>query len=453
MSRFVISIILLSSLFLSAVELDFLPVNKDDVSILLYDIEKGEEVLDVNADKPFYYASNLKLLTSVAALHYLGGGFRFMTLFAFDPAEGTLYIKAAGDPEMVIEKLWVMANDFKRRGIKDIKKVVVDDFIYGPKGFQIAESGDKGDNAYLAFISPIGLNYNAVEIFVKAVEPDKPVEVTLTTPGPHFVINNNAVGTKGGEHGLIVGASAKNGKTEILVKGKLGAGRKKPEIIYKRVGNPLNHFVETLLYLMGEKENIPILREKIPSTVFVREGSINYTHKSRPLRDILRDMNLYSSNYLADSIQFFMGAVLKGDSLKGVDILEEYAKAYLDEEIDIVNGSGLGNDKNRLSAKFYIKLLKKVYGDYYGSIDLFSSLPVMGEDGTLKKASSGSDSTGLIRAKTGSLTGVAALSGLMKAKSGKLYLFAFAVNNFPSKQFKPMWAFRDRIISELWEKY
>jgi hypothetical protein len=202
-----------------------------------------------------------------------------------------------------------------------------------------------------------------LEIFVKAVEPDKPVEVTLTTPGPHFVINNTAVGVKGGEHGLIVGASAKDGKTEIIVKGKLGAGRKKPEIIYKRVGNPLNHFVETLLHLMGEKDNIPILRERIPSTVFVNEGSINYTHKSRPLRDILRDMNLYSSNYLADSIQFFMGAVLKGDSLKGVDILKEYAKVYLNEEIDIVNGSGLGNDKNMLSAKFYIKLLKKAYED------------------------------------------------------------------------------------------
>jgi D-alanyl-D-alanine carboxypeptidase len=136
MFRFVISIIFFSSLFLSAVDMDFKPVTADDVSILLYDIEKGEDVLAVNADKPFYYASNLKLLTSAAALNYLGGGFRFMTLFAFDPAEGVLYIKAAGDPEMVIEKLWVMANDFKRRGIKDIKRVVVDDFIYGPKVFR-----------------------------------------------------------------------------------------------------------------------------------------------------------------------------------------------------------------------------------------------------------------------------------------------------------------------------
>jgi D-alanyl-D-alanine carboxypeptidase len=77
----------------------------------------------------------------------------------------------------------------------------------------------------------------------------------------------------------------------------------------------------------------------------------------------------------------------------------------------------------------------------------------MGEDGTLKKASTGSDSTGMIRAKTGSLTGVAASFGTYEGKKRKTIFFAFAVNNYPSKTFKPMWDFRDRIISELWEKY
>lgn len=446
-------ILLIISFSVSALEIDFAPVKSEDVSILVYDPENGENVYSLNAEKPFSYASNLKLLTSAAALHYLGGGFRFMTLFSFDVSTGTLYIKAAGDPEMVIEKLWVMANDFKRRGIKDIKKVVVDDYIYGQKGFYRAKSGDKGDNAYLAYISPLGLNYNAVEIFVKAVEPDKPVEVTLSTPGPHFVINNTAKGIKGGGNGLIVGAMAKNGQTEIVVKGTLGAARTKPVIVYKRVGNPLNHYIQTLLHLMGEKDGIPVLREKIPTSLFSKKGNINYTHKSSPLRDILRVMNLYSSNYMADALQFFMGAVFKGDSLKGVEVLKEFAKMSVGEDIDIINGSGLGNSSNKLSASFYIKLLKKVFSDYYGSVDLFSSLPVMGEDGTLKKASTGNSSTGMIRAKTGSLTGVAALSGIMKAKSGKLYLFAFAVNNYPSKQFKPMWNFRDRVLHQIWEQY
>ena len=163
-------------------------------------------------------------------------------------------------------------------------------------------------------------------------------------------------------------------------------------------------------------------------------------------------MNLYSSNFIADSLQFFMGAIIRGSSAQGVEILKEYAQNKLGETIDIVNGSGLGNGQNQLTAEFFIKLLKNVYSDYYSSIDFFASLPVLGEDGTLKKAQTG-ESTGFVRAKTGSLTGVASLSGIMKAKSGKLYFFSFSVNNFPAKKFQPMWDFRDKVINEIWEKY
>ena len=81
---------------------DFSPVSEDNVSLVLYDIETQKNVLSINADKPFLYASNLKLLTSAVALKQLGGGFKFLTLFSFDKESGTLYIKAGGD---IITKL------------------------------------------------------------------------------------------------------------------------------------------------------------------------------------------------------------------------------------------------------------------------------------------------------------------------------------------------------------
>ena len=438
---------------LSAQISDFSPVTQDDVALVVYDITEGKNVVSLNGDKPFSFASNLKLLTTAAALENLGGGFRFFTFFSFDPADGTLYIKATGDPEMVVEQLWQLALELKLKGIKGIKKVVVDDFLYGNSIIHSAVSGDKGDNAYLAYISPFSLNYNAITIYVKAHEAGKPVEVTLSTPSSHFVIKNSATGIAGGDNRLIVGTTAgKNSKTEILVKGSLGVARSKPETIFKRVGHPTNYYVSTLLNLMGEKEDLPISREKIDQQLFSKKENINHTWKSSPLREILRKMNLYSSNFIADSLQFFMGAIIRGNSAQGVEILKEYAQNKLGETIDIVNGSGLGNGQNQLTAEFFIKLLKNVYSDYYSSIDFFASLPVLGEDGTLKKAQTG-ESTGFVRAKTGSLTGVASLSGIMKAKSGKLYFFSFSVNNFPAKKFQPMWDFRDKVINEIWEKY
>ena len=433
---------------------DFSPVTEENISLVLYDTETQKNVLSINADKPFLYASNLKLLTSAAALKHLGGGFKFLTKFAFDPESGTLYIKAGGDPEMVVEKLWVLASDLKRLGVKGIKKVVVDDFLYGKKGAYTAESGDKGDNGYLAYISPLSLNYNAIAIFIKANEAKQPVEVSLSAPSSYFSIKNTAAGTPDGNNQLVVGAQKAGNKTEIVIKGSLGAMRSKHEAVFKRVADPTRYYIVTLLNLMGENEETPVERKVLDTgDMFNSKEMINFTYKSNPLRDIIRTMNLYSSNFIADSLQFYLGATIRGDVKQGVEILKEFAKNELGETIDIVNGSGLGNDKNYLTGTFYIKLLKSVFSDYYNSIDFFSSLPVMGEDGTLKRANTNSGNSGLVRGKTGSLTGVAALSGVMKAKSGKLYLFAFSINGFPSKSFKPMWALRDRIMNEIWEKY
>lgn len=450
---FVLAVLFYSFVRAEAPAFDFSPVTEENISLLLYDIDAHKNVLAINADKPFLYASNLKLLTSAVALKHLGGGFKFLTKFSFDSESGTLYIKAGGDPEMVVEKLWLLAADLKRRGVKGIKKVVVDDFLYGKNSALTAESGDKGDNGYLAFISPLSLNYNAIAIFVKAREAGQPVEISLSTPSSYFSIKNMATGTPDGNNQLVVGAQKAGNQTEITVKGSIGTERTKLESIFKRVSDPTRYYIVTLLNLMGENEAAPIERGQIEDSFFAAKERVNFTYKSNPLRDIIRTMNLYSSNFIADSLQFYLGATMRGDVKQGVEILKEFAKNELGETIDIVNGSGLGNDKNYLTGTFYIKLLQSVFNDYYGSIDFFSSLPVMGEDGTLKKANTGSENSGLVRGKTGSLTGVAALSGIMKAKSGKLYLFAFSINGFPSKSFKPMWALRDRVMNEIWEKY
>lgn len=432
--------------------LDISPLPVENLSIVVYDIDAKKEVVSINPDKPLSFASNLKLLTTASVLENLGGGFRFMTLFSFDPADGILYIKAAGDPEMVMEKMWLLATDLKRRGFSNIQKVVVDDFIYGAQSRYLSDSGEKGDSAYLAYISPLGLNYNSVEMYVKPTSIGGPVELSISTPGPHFIIENTATTAKGGYNRLLITATPKNGKTLITVKGTIGEQLKKPFAVYKKIYDPTNHYVETLLFLMNEKDGIPISRQKLKASIFTRETAVNHTLKSSPMRDILQTMNRFSSNFIADSLLFFMGAILKGDIHKGVDLLMEYAKQELGETVDVINGSGLGNDKNLLTGRFFIKLLKKIYSDTYLSIDYFSSLPVMGEDGTLKRASSGNDCTGFIRGKTGSLTGVQSLSGLMKAKSGKLYLYAFTANNFTGK-YKDSSKFRDKIMQQLWEKY
>ncbi len=430
--------------------IDFSPVKKENIGLVFKSLETGKIVFKLNENKHFSYASNLKLVTTATSLEYLGGGFRFLTIFSYNKSTKTLFIKATGDPSVVNEKLWSIAQTLKRKGIGKIKTVIVDDFIYGKPVIKINGHG-KGDNAYLANVSALSLNYNSVEIAVYPTKVGEKARVFLGTPGNYFILKNSATTENGAENRLIVGSMKKGKTTEIVVKGSIGVNFKKGVLLYKKIYTPTQYFVKTLLYFLGNNQNIPIKRLKIAENLLLNKQNVNFLYKSPQLRDILTLMNRFSSNFLADSIQTFMGKILKGDATKGVEVLNDYIFDNFGEKLNIINGSGLGNGRNLIKPLFFINLLSNIKSDYLNSIDFFFSLPVAGEDGTLKKVKH-TTYFGQIRAKTGTLTGVVALSGIMQAKSGKLYIFTFVINNFKTRNFKTMWRYRDKIMQYFWEK-
>jgi D-alanyl-D-alanine carboxypeptidase/D-alanyl-D-alanine-endopeptidase (penicillin-binding protein 4) len=107
---------------------------------------------------------------------------------------------------------------------------------------------------------------------------------------------------------------------------------------------------------------------------------------------------------------------------------------YLEEiglspwEFFLSDGSGLAR-KNLVSPEASVKLLRSVWSSPNREIYL-ASLPVGGEDGTLDWRFSRSPARGRIRAKTGSLSHVTALSGYATRADGTELAFAAFVNNF-----------------------
>ncbi|WP_327263730.1 MULTISPECIES: D-alanyl-D-alanine carboxypeptidase/D-alanyl-D-alanine endopeptidase [unclassified Streptomyces] len=99
------------------------------------------------------------------------------------------------------------------------------------------------------------------------------------------------------------------------------------------------------------------------------------------------------------------------------------------------DGSGL-NRADKVSASLLTGLLVKAADPRHPELrPVLTGLPVAGFTGTLKARNSGSSpAAGLVRAKTGTLTGVNSLSGTVVDSSGRLLAFAFLTANSPGPE-------------------
>jgi D-alanyl-D-alanine carboxypeptidase/D-alanyl-D-alanine-endopeptidase (penicillin-binding protein 4) len=116
----------------------------------------------------------------------------------------------------------------------------------------------------------------------------------------------------------------------------------------------------------------------------------------------------------------------KGTTPAGARNAERYARS-LGVSVNLVDGSGLSRS-NRAAPSQVAKLLDRLR-DKPGFKTLRTSLPVAGRDGTLRSRMRRGRARGHCRAKTGTLTGVSALSGYCTSRSGRTLVFSVLNNN------------------------
>src|SRR5271169_857785 len=117
-------------------------------------------------DRPLVPASNLKLLTAVAALATFGPSYRFVTRVQADTAPddagqvGTLYVRGGGDPALASEDWWRLAADLRRAGLRGARQLVVDDSAFDRERWH-PSWGTTSSRAYFAPIGALEANYGA----------------------------------------------------------------------------------------------------------------------------------------------------------------------------------------------------------------------------------------------------------------------------------------------------
>jgi D-alanyl-D-alanine carboxypeptidase/D-alanyl-D-alanine-endopeptidase (penicillin-binding protein 4) len=180
----------------------------------------------------------------------------------------------------------------------------------------------------------------------------------------------------------------------------------------------------------------------------VREGKAapdlkpSFEFASPALAEVIRDINKYSNNVMAQQVFLTLGRQAGNRSItaSGVgtmaaarDVVQTWweeriahgeAGAALDLPV-LDNGSGLSRD-GRISAQALALLLQTAYRSPLMS-ELMSSLPINGVDGTLRRSLS--KSSGSAHLKTGSLRGVSAVAGFVDAASGHRYVLVAIINH------------------------
>ena len=418
--------------------LDRPPLRAAGVGVQVVSLDTGQEVYARGADRQLNPASNVKLFTSAALLARLGPGYAFTTRVeaAAAPRRGEvadLFVVGRGDPTFVTERLWLLAGDLARRGVRRVLgDVVVDDAWFDGERQGPGYDQEVGDRAYLAPIGALALNFAAVEIHVGPGErPGAAARVALEPASEHLVLQARVSTVAAGGSGALRYASRPlpDGRQLVEVQGQVGVGDAE-RVVWRRVDDPALYFGATLkrlLALRGVEVKGRVRRGLAP------EGTVTLaTSSSEGLGAIVRKLEKLSSNFVAEQLLKALGAELSGAPgswPKGVAAVEGYLTeaglapgSYL-----LRNGSGL-NDANRFSARQVVTVLRDAWRRFPVMADFVAALPVAGRDGTTRTRMPAA--AGRLRAKTGSLAGAVSLSGYVETAAGERLAFSVLVNDF-----------------------
>ena len=195
-------------------------------------------------------------------------------------------------------------------------------------------------------------------------------------------------------------------------------------LLVSRKDEFMSRFKE-MLTAAGVEVDAPMTTGALP------KESLTICTRSHSLREILLPMMKDSDNLYAESVFYQAASTVASRPATAAHgrqaVKETLGKAGVkDIQYRIADGSGLSL-YNYVTPELMVRLLVYAYRHLNIYTELYPTLPVAGQDGTLKKRMVKSVANGKVRAKTGTVTGVTTLAGYCASASG--HLLAFSIMN------------------------
>ncbi|MFW6359777.1 MAG: D-alanyl-D-alanine carboxypeptidase/D-alanyl-D-alanine-endopeptidase [Chroococcales cyanobacterium] len=396
--------------------------------ILIQPLNSNLPLYAANSERYFIPASNVKLLTTAAVLRQLSPFYRLRTsIYAVGnaPYLTELRIIGQGDPSLTTEDLQQLAQQLKQQGITQIDSLIVEE--ENRRKPAINPTWESGDTLfyYGSAVNGLILNENAAILTLLPQEVGQSVkwEWNDAIAARQWRIQNEAVTAPPGTP-YNVKITGVLGQPILRITGELAADAK-PDIWGMAVGNPADYFLETLRQTLLT-EGITVNQSQIQTTVGVPLSSELVALESDTLAELVTKTNKESNNLYSESLLNLLDSL--DSSQSGVNVLEETLTelGVNPNSYSIVDGSGLSRH-NLVSPEAIVQTLQLMAQTPEGEI-YRNSLPMAGIDGTLKWRFQDTASQGNVQAKTGTMTGVSALSGYLNASNYQPLVFSIMVN-------------------------
>jgi D-alanyl-D-alanine carboxypeptidase/D-alanyl-D-alanine-endopeptidase (penicillin-binding protein 4) len=400
--------------------------------ILIQPLSSTATLYSRDAQKYFIPASNVKLLTTAAALQKLGADFRIKTS-VYSGENGSLYVAGRGDPSITEAQLKSLAQQLKRRGVDRVNELIGDDSYFQGSAVNPNWEWEDAQSGYGAPVNSLIFNQNAIELLLSPQAIGQPLKVTFAEPklANQWQIQNNSVTVAQNESEFIE-VGREFDRPAIRVSGQLKFGAE-PESAYVAVVNPANNFLQHFQQVLAA-EGIPV-KQALVASVSRNFNQELATVESPPLAELVRETNRESNNLYAEVLLRLLGKVTDKRPQQQEDTdeigLKELKTALTQLGVNpnsyiLADGSGLSRH-NLISPEALVQTLRFMANSPAASI-YRQSLPIAGESGTLKNRLSSTPNRVILQAKTGTLSGVSALSGYIEVPDYEPLVFSIIVN-------------------------
>ncbi|NUR72393.1 MAG: D-alanyl-D-alanine carboxypeptidase/D-alanyl-D-alanine-endopeptidase [Hamadaea sp.] len=431
-------------------------LNGSFAAAVVRDAQTGETLYNRMGDKRLLPASNTKFLTSTAAMEILGADYRFTT-DVLSPGQragsvllGDVYLRGNGDPTSLAADYDKLAADIAAGGVKVVTgDLVADDTYFDDVRLGTGWAADDEYSYYSQQASALTIapdtDYDNGNVVV-TVSPgakagDKPV-VTVTPPTDYVkIVNNGSTVAAGGSDTL--GVSREHGNNNIVIDGNIPVGGSNTVewiAVWEPTGLAASVFRAAL-----KAHGITVLGRTRLGVATPSSASVLAAHQSMTLAQLMVPFLKLSNNGHAEALTKAMGQKVSGKGTwpAGLAAIKSFVVSQGMDGSTFRQSDGSGLTRwDMIPAYELTDLLiavrsKPWFGTWY------DALPIAGNadrftGGTLRSRMRNTPAANNVHAKTGSLTGVSALSGYVTTADGRQLVFSVIENNYLASSVKSL---------------